>query len=258
MLEQVEQKILELKKLQAEEYYRKKDEDLDAWGLTAKRNGKKTTPIVVTDDEYEALIKASNGVGKNGRNAVANTLKTAAIAIMIIAVTAGGISWKLSDSMGLVWFTLSVIIGAVIALIFYGISEAIGLLQQLIDMKPLKRPDPVNTTRFMNVNAPAAQPTAPVAPVAPAAPVAPVYAPTQQMAGQPPIYQASSNRQTAAQPYPTVPQQNAPAQPSEISEAPVFGAPQNYNETGSFENEVQDDFFNAPYDIDPNLSEYQN
>ena len=45
MLEQVEQKIQELKKIQAEEFYKKKDADLSTWGLTSKKNGKKITPI---------------------------------------------------------------------------------------------------------------------------------------------------------------------------------------------------------------------
>ena len=43
MLEQVENKIQELKKLRAEEYYKKKDADLKAWGLTAKVDGKKVS-----------------------------------------------------------------------------------------------------------------------------------------------------------------------------------------------------------------------
>ena len=43
MLEQVENKIQELKKLRAEEYYKKKDADLRAWGLTTKVDGKKVT-----------------------------------------------------------------------------------------------------------------------------------------------------------------------------------------------------------------------
>ena len=84
MLEQVEQKIQELKKLQAEEYYKKKDADLNTWGLTSKKNGKKTTPIIVNDEEYEALIKASSGVSKAGRNSVANILKACSVASVIV------------------------------------------------------------------------------------------------------------------------------------------------------------------------------
>ena len=60
MLEQVENKIQELQRLQKEEYYKKKDEDLLEWGLTSKKDGKKKIPVIVTDDEYEALIEASS------------------------------------------------------------------------------------------------------------------------------------------------------------------------------------------------------
>ena len=56
MLEQVENKILELKKIQAEEYYKRKDADLQAWGLTYKTDGNKVTPIIVTDEEYETYL----------------------------------------------------------------------------------------------------------------------------------------------------------------------------------------------------------
>lgn len=142
MLEQVENKIQELKKLRAEEYYKKKDADLKAWGLTTKVDGKKVTPIIVTDEEYEELVKASNGVGKTGRNSVAITLNVLSVVILIIGVTAGVIAADLSDNFSLISFSLSVIIAAIIAVIFRGISEAIRLLQQIIDTKPLEKPDP--------------------------------------------------------------------------------------------------------------------
>ena len=91
MLEQVENKIQELKKLRAEEYYKKKDADLKAWGLTAKVDGKKVTPIIVTDEEYEELVKASNGVGKTGRNPVANMLNILAWLIIVVSAVAGAL-----------------------------------------------------------------------------------------------------------------------------------------------------------------------
>ena len=142
MLEQVELKIQELKKLRAEEYYKKKDEDLKAWGLTAKVDGKKVTPIIVTDEEYEELVKASNGVGKVGRNAVANMLNVLAWLILVVGAVAGAVAASLSESYAIVAFTVSVIIAAIIAVIFAGLAEAIKLLQQLIDTKTTERPDP--------------------------------------------------------------------------------------------------------------------
>ncbi len=142
MLEQVENKIQELKKIRAEEYYKKKDADLKAWGLTAKVDGKKVTPIIVTDEEYEELVKASNGVGKTGRNPVANMLNVLAWLIIVVSAVAGAVAAALSDNYAVVAFTVSVIIGAIIAVIFAGLAEAIKLLQQLIDGRTLEKPDP--------------------------------------------------------------------------------------------------------------------
>lgn len=142
MLEQVELKIQELKKLRAEEYYKKKDEDLKAWGLTTKVDGKKVTPIIVTDEEYEELVKASNGVGKTGRNAVANLLNVLSLVIVVLGVVAGVVAGDLSEGSTVISFTLTVVIACIIAVLFRGVSEAIRLLQQLIDGRTLERPDP--------------------------------------------------------------------------------------------------------------------
>lgn len=247
MLEQVDLKIKELKKLRTEEYYKKKDEDLNAWGLTNKKNGKKTTPIIVTDEEYEALIKAANGVGKTGRNSVANTMKFAEIAVLVVGVLGGIAAWSSSDGAGFVWFSFCVIAGIVVALIFKGIAEAIRLLQQLVDLNPIEKPDP------SYAKAPQQRYSQPNVVMQP--PVVPVQVPTYI---QPPIYQASPVPQPVAQPYyqPAAPAQPAKSEPV-AEKAPSFGAPQNYNEinafenelgsfeneTGTFENEVQDDFF---------------
>ena len=46
MLEQVEEKIRELKKQQRDEYYKKKDSDLIQWGLTSNKKGSKSAPLV--------------------------------------------------------------------------------------------------------------------------------------------------------------------------------------------------------------------
>ncbi len=224
MLEQVEQKIQELKKIQAEEFYKKKDTDLSTWGLTSKKNGKKSTPIIVTDDEYEALIKASNGVGKSGRNPVANALKAFSVASIIVGVVAGATAWFSAKEMGFIWFSIAVLVSIVISLIFHGLSEAIRLLQQILDREPLRRPDPLHTRVQQNQPIPT-QP--------------PVY-----MSAQPPIYQASSVPQPVPHPYYGAPVQSVPVQPAAATaqapaEAPAYGAPQNYNEMGAFERSTQ-------------------
>lgn len=193
MLEQVENKIQELKKLRAEEYYKKKDADLKAWGLTAKVDGKKVTPIIVTDEEYEELVRASNGVGKSGRNPVANMLNILAWLILVVSAVAGAVAAVLNEDYAVVSFTLAVIIGAVVAVIFAGLAEAIKLLQQLLDGRTLEKPDP---SLVKKPEIKKAQPAKPAA-------QAPMYVP----------YPAQG--QTYMYPYPVyaAPQPGVPGQP---------------------------------------------
>lgn len=135
MLEQVENKIQDLQRQQKDEYYRKKEEDLVSWGLTGKKDGKKTIPIIVTDEEYEALIEASNGLSGTGRNRIASVLNVCAIAIITIGIIVGGTIFVFAKNLGIVYFSASVVISVLIALLFRGVSEAIRLLQQILDMK---------------------------------------------------------------------------------------------------------------------------
>ncbi len=143
MLEQVENKILELKKIQAEEYYKRKDADLQAWGLTYKTDGNKVTPIIVTDEEYEALIKASNGVDRIGRNPFAKALNVLAYVSAGLGALSGAVVAALSDELSFVYFTLCFVAGLVVGVIFKGMSEIIRLLQQIIDSKPNEKPEDI-------------------------------------------------------------------------------------------------------------------
>ncbi len=140
MLEQVELKIQELQKAQAEEYYKKKEADLNSWGLVSKKENGKVTPLVVTDEEYDALIKASNGVGKSGRNSIAVMLNALAIAVIVVAVIAGFVLEALADELGFVYMSISFVIGIVFAAVLKGVAEAVRLLQQLVDDKPIRIP----------------------------------------------------------------------------------------------------------------------
>lgn len=140
MLEQVELKIQELEKAQAEEYYKKKEADLRTWGLVSKKENGKTTPLVVTDQEYDALIKASNGVGRSGRNSIAVLLNALAIAVIVVAVIAGFVLEALSDELGFVYMSIAFVIGLVFAAILKGVAEAVRLLQQIVDEKPIRIP----------------------------------------------------------------------------------------------------------------------
>ena len=140
MLEQVELKIQELQKVQAEEYYKKKEEDLRSWGLVSKKEGGKVTPLVVTDEEYDALIKASNGVGKSGRNSIAIVLNALSIAVIVVAAIAGFVLEALADELGFVYMSISFVIGIVFAAVLKGVAEAVRLLQQIVDDKPIRIP----------------------------------------------------------------------------------------------------------------------
>ncbi len=222
MLEQVELKIQELQKAQAEEYYKKKEADLRSWGLVSKKENGKVTPLVVTDEEYDALIKASNGVGKSGRNGIAVLLNALAIAVILVAVIAGFVLEALSDELGFVYMSLSFVIGIVFAAILKGVAEAVRLLQQLVDEKPIRIPteaarktEAVKPQRVVAVSAPNVQQPIVVQEQAFAyqqVPQQPMPQPIPQPMYQPIMYQQV--------PYQQVPQQNVPQQPQYQPPAP--------------------------------------
>lgn len=135
MLEQVENKIKELSEQQKEEYYRKKDADLLEWGLSSKVNGKKVVPLIITDEEYEALIDASAAAGRNSRNVVSNMLNATSIVICVLSVIVGIVLCIFNDDIGFVYLTISIVAGALLAILFRGVGEAVKILQQLLDMK---------------------------------------------------------------------------------------------------------------------------
>ncbi|MDO4380393.1 MAG: hypothetical protein Q4D20_05925 [Clostridia bacterium] len=135
MLEQVENKIKELTDQQKEEYYKKKDADLLAWGLSSKSQGKKEVPLIITDEEYEALIDASTAAGRTSRNPIANMLNVTSIVIAVLGLITGIVLLKFNDDLGFVYLSVSVLVGAILALLFRGVGEAIKILQQLLDMK---------------------------------------------------------------------------------------------------------------------------
>ncbi len=203
MLEQVRAKIEELKITGAKEYYRKKDSDLESWGLTSKKDGKKKVPIIVTNEEYEELIKAANGVGATGRNKIAKMLNTLAICVLVVGAIAGGAALAVVENLSFLYFSLAVIVAIISAAILKGISEAVKLLQQIIDAKCFDTPKlskeeldaTVSAAPMQEIEQP--QHTTPyntlyVDSVTPQ----PVQAPVQ-----PPIYQAQRYQPTVAQPY---------------------------------------------------------
>lgn len=205
MLEQVELKIQELKKKQAEEYYKKKDADLTAWGLTTKKDGKKSTPIIVTDEEYEALIEASNGVGRSGRNSIAIAFNVMSVIIMIIGIAGGIVVKSFAQELGFIYFSLTVLGCGVIALIFRGLAEAIRLLQQLVDNRSTVIPEDQKAAyeaekaarKAAKAKAPAAEQPPVYQQAAPAQQQAAVYV-QQPVYAQQPVYQQGAGAQTGA------------------------------------------------------------
>ncbi len=138
MIDKVEAKIAELKKQQREEYYRKKEADLTQWGLSPRKKGKKSAPVVVTDEEYEALIDASSGVGMPTRNGFARVLNIAALVVAVAGIIIGFVVANLHEEMSFPIFMGAVVAAVLVALIFLGIGEALRLLQQIADMQRIE------------------------------------------------------------------------------------------------------------------------
>lgn len=141
MLAQVENKINELNKQQIVEYYKKREEDLVNWGLvTEKTKKQKSTPLIVTDDEYEALVKAQTQVGKVGRNTIGAILDKASIASVVLGIMFGFSLYKGSDSLGLIYGSIALVAALAFALIFKALAEGIKLIQQISDRENIFRP----------------------------------------------------------------------------------------------------------------------
>ncbi|MBQ7295206.1 MAG: hypothetical protein IJW86_10910 [Clostridia bacterium] len=197
MLNQVENKLQELNKKKAEQYYKKKESDLEIWGLTAKKG---EPPIIVSDEEYDALVKASNGL--SSRNGVAVLLNIVSIVTIIFSIIGAFLFYVLSAENGFFYSVLIVICGIIFATILGGLAEAVKLLQQLIDDKPIDVPNEFKHKQ---------QPQQPVMYQPPVyqQPVyqTPVYQPP--VFTQPPVYQqqyqAPQQTQPQQQPSQTIP-----------------------------------------------------
>lgn len=232
MVTQVENKIKELKALKRKEYYKQKDTDLQNWGIAKDGKGKKATPIVITDEEYENLIKLSNGVGKTGRNTVAIALNKASVIAMVVCAVAAVTSLITAASKGFVWFSLWLMAGFAFFAIFRGISEAIRLLQQLLDGG--------------KGGAPEAEPEAAAAP---AAPVMPAYVATPNgfIPVQPPVYQTPYPQTYYAPASPSAPQP-APVAPTIVTAPAEAAKPADYSSMPDFNFNPNEDFFAKGYE----------
>lgn len=141
MTEKVELKIQELKRIQSEEYYKKKDADLFAWGLTERDVSGKEVPVAITDEEYEELISAASTVNTMAsRNGVAKALNVVAVCTIVVGFIVGFALMTFAESSKILYISISMLISILIAFMFWGLAEAIKLLQQLLDRKAPERP----------------------------------------------------------------------------------------------------------------------
>lgn len=136
MIKPVEEKLEQLRQQQKDEYNKKKASDLAEWGISqSKKSGKGKVPLIVTDEEYEALIAASAGIREYSRNSIASLLNVCSIAIFAIGIIIGVVYAGSVDSLKFVYFSVVFIAAVLIAILFRGVAEAIRLLQQIIDVK---------------------------------------------------------------------------------------------------------------------------
>ncbi len=140
MIKPVEDKLAQLRQQQKDEYNKKKASDLAEWGISeSKKSGKKKVPLIVTDEEYEALIEASAGIREYSRNAVASLLNICSIAVFALGIIVGLVYANSVDNLKFVYFSIVFIAAILLAVLFRGIAEAVRLLQQLIDVKRLEQ-----------------------------------------------------------------------------------------------------------------------
>ena len=197
MITQVENKVKEFKSSKRTEYYKQKDADLKNWGIAKNGKGKKATPIVISDDEYENLVKLSSGLGKTGRNPVAIALRKASVTTAVLCVTIAIFSLFSGANINFVAFSVA---GIGFSLVFRGLSEAIRLLQQILDGGKGVVPE--------------AEPEEQEAPAP--APVAPYAVPNGFAPVQPPVYQV---------PYPQAPYPQQPYYaPAPVAAPPIVNA----------------------------------
>ena len=132
MLSQVESKIQELNGEQSREYKKRKQAYLEEIGV--KSQGNKSNPVI-TDEEYEELLKASFGTRIAGINKTARVMNVCSGLVIALGIVAAIAAAVFSETLGFVYFSAIVFASVLMSLLFRGISESIRLSQQLIDMK---------------------------------------------------------------------------------------------------------------------------
>ncbi len=136
MIEPVERKIGQINAQKNKALKKQRAENLARWGFDGKKKNKNDIPLILTDEEYDAVLEADkeySSVAKTDKNFMAHLLYIFGIAMLVIGVAAGIVLYQVATDLGFVYLTLSIIVGVVTAVLFFGLSEAIKLLQQLVD-----------------------------------------------------------------------------------------------------------------------------
>lgn len=136
MIEPVEKKIQEINLKKKKALKKEKKDNLLRWGFDGKKKNKRDIPLILTDEEYDAILEAEksySGAVKSDKNPLANILGVLAIAAVVIGIVAGVVFYQVAAEMGFIYFTISVVLGTMIGVIFYALSEIVKMLQQLVD-----------------------------------------------------------------------------------------------------------------------------
>lgn len=174
MLSQVENKIKELNEQQKQEYKERKKAFLEELELAS---GKKNKPApVITDEEYEELLKASFGTKAAGINKTAKLMKVCSGLILALGIVAAIGTAAFAESLGFIYFSVIIFAAVLLSFLFKGIGENIRLQQQLIDIALTENRKSAGAAREERRAFPATQPTI-----------------DQQFANAPPVQQAHSS-----------------------------------------------------------------
>lgn len=136
MIEPVEKKIQEINLKKKKALRKQKDQNLLRWGFDGKRKNKNDIPLILTDEEYNAILEAEksySGAVKSDKNPLANLLLVMAVAAVVIGIVAGIVLYQIATDIGFIYFTASVIVGVFTGVILYALSEILKMLQQLVD-----------------------------------------------------------------------------------------------------------------------------
>ncbi len=136
MIEPVERKIGQINAQKNKALKKQREENLARWGFDGKKKNKNDIPLILTDEEYDAVLEADkeySAVAKTDKNMMSRILNIFAIIMLVIGVVAGVVFYQIATDLGFVYLTVCIAVGIALSVLFLGLSEAIKLLQQLVD-----------------------------------------------------------------------------------------------------------------------------